>query len=693
MRRIIALAVAGIALAGALSCGCCGSAWQDFIAPIAAELDDTATAESPPTSPPNSPAPTDDQVSPDPLPTDVDPSPTPRITQERTSELEEETAELLASTTVPERDLHDLAVRLLGLPADTPRMTNPDGSPDYPIGTSRIFHVSNVDTDEQFDIETLLEYKTEHVYMWVEKGVDFDQDDLIEAAERFEASTYPTNRAFFGEEWSPGVDNDPHVSILNATNLGNSVAGYYSSASEFVSPARADSNEMEMFYINVDNTHINGDYYNAVLAHEFQHMIHWHQDRNEETWLNEGFSELAMFLNGMSTGGSDWAFANAPDTQLNSWPEEPGTAGANYGGGYLFTSYFLERFGAEATQALVSHQENGLASVDAVLADLGVDMTHEDIFADWIMANILDDPDAADGRYNYAAIDLFPFDIAETYDRGDYPVSGSGEVHQYATDYIELRGRDALTVQFSGSTQVGLMDTVARSGQYLWWSNRGDDSDVMLTRTFDLSAVSEATLEFWTWYDLEEDWDYAYVEISADGGATWEILATPSGTADNPNGNSFGFGYTGRSGGPEPSWIQQRVDLSSYAGQRVLIRFEMITDDAVNRPGFALDDVAIPEIGYFSDFEADGDGWEAAGFVRHANVLPQHWLVQLVLFGPETTVSRLGVDASRTGEWTIPLDGSTRRAIVTISGLAPVTTELAMYSYKITTGASEVAAR
>jgi hypothetical protein len=194
--------------------------------------------------------------------------------------------------------------------------------------------------------------------------------------------------------------------------------------------------------------------------------------------------------------------------------------------------------------------------------------------------------------------------------------------------------------------------------------------------------VSEATLEFWTWYDIEEDWDYAYVQISTDGGQTWDILTTPSGTSTNPNGNSFGWAYTGSSGGA-PEWIHEQVDISAYAGQEVLIRFEYITDDAVNRPGFVLDDVAIPEIGYSSDFEADQDGWEPEGFMRHANVLSQRWLVQLILFGPTTTVQRLELDDDSMGEWTIPLDDSTNRATITITGLAPVTTEIASYRYEI----------
>jgi hypothetical protein len=599
-------------------------------------------------------------------------------------EIGAETERLLAETVVPERDLHDLAIRLRGLPPNTPRTINPDGSPDYEMGTRRLFHVSDVDTDEQFDITAVLEYKTEHIYMWVEEGVRFNRDDLTAAAELFEEQSYPTNRAFFGSEWTPGVDNDPHLSILHARGLGNTVAGYYSSADEFVSAVRDDSNEMEMFYINIDNVTINNDFYNGVLVHEFQHMIHWHNDRNEETWLNEGFSELAMYLNDFDTGGSDWSFAMAPDTQINSWPEGPGNASANYGAGYLFTSYFLDRFGPEATQALVSDAENSFTAVDTVLDSLDAELTHEDLFADWVVANLLDDPRLEDGRYGYADINPPDFDIEFIYQGDDYPVSQSSTVHQYGTDYMELHAEQPLTLRFTGSTQVGLVDTNAHSGQYVWWSNRGDDSDMMMTRNFDLSNVSAATLEYWMWYDIEEDWDYAYLQISTDGGETWEIVTTPSGTGENPNGNSFGWAYTGRSGnGSRPEWVKEQVDLSAYAGQEVQIRFEYITDDAVNRPGFLLDDIAIPEIDYFSDFEADQDGWQAQGFIRHANQLPQRWLLQLVLLGHDTSVQRLVLDTDQSGEWQIPLDSQTDEAIITISGIAPVTTEWASYSYEI----------
>jgi immune inhibitor A len=654
MNRALGVFVIAFVVLVAASCFCCGNVdWDVFLSPTPA----TST-----------------------------PEPVSVVVRDLPGDVGTETEVLLETTVVPERDLHDLAIRLLGVPPDTPRTVNPQGSPDYPLGTRRLFHTSNADTDERFDVYAILEYKTEHVYMWVEEGVAFDRDDLILAADLFEEHTYTTNRAFFGSEWSPGVDNDPHLSILHARGLGSSVGGYYSSANEFVSIVHEDSNEMEMFFVNLDGVRINSSFYNGLLAHEFQHMIHWYHDRNEETWINEGFSELAAYLNGFDVGSLDWVFAGEPDLQLNSWTEGPGAARPNYGAAYLFTSYFLDRFGPEATQALVAHPANSFTSVDAVLEELGTGLTHEDIFADWVVANLLDNPTIDDGRFGYTDIDPASFQIGPEYRESDYPVSKSTTVHQYGTDYIGLYGDRPLVFRFTGSTQVGLVGAQANSGRYLWWSNRGDDSDMTLTRAFDLSAVDQATLEFWAWYDIEADWDYAYVEVSTDNGQTWHILTTPACVVTNPNGSSFGCAYTDRSGaGERPEWVHQQVDLSAYTGQEIFIRFEYVTDDAINRPGFALDDVAIPEIGYASDFEADGGGWQAAGFMHHTNVLPQRWLVQLVLFGPETTVRRLELDQDQMGEWVIPLDDDIDRAVIAVSGLAPVTTEVASYSYEIVT--------
>jgi immune inhibitor A len=627
------------------------------------------------------PEPTPTLEVPRPTPTPGTPEPTPTLPPimevTPTPQAGVETWELLEKTEVPVRDLIALTKRLKHVEGPIPKVVR-ESALEYEVGDEEIFWVSNVDTDEHFQITALLLYATPHLYMWVEKGVDVDLERLKEAADIFEEKTYPTDREFFGSEWTPGVDSDPHLNILHARGLGNSVAGYYSSADEYSRIVHEFSNEREIFYINAETVTIGNDFYNNVLAHEFQHMIHWYNDQNEDTWLNEGFSELAAYLNGYETGGVEMAFGMRSDTQLNSWPDETGEAAPNYGAAYVFTLYFLERFGEEATRALVAHPANGIASVDAVLLELGY--SFDELFADWVVANYLDDPSLEDGRYGYRELWM---GVADVYPLEHYPVERQETVHQYAADYILVQPRRDLEIDFQGATWVKVIDNEAHSGRYQWWSNRSDESDTTLTRAFDLSGLESATLEFWTWYDIEEDWDYAYVEVSTNGGQTWDILQAPSTTDYNPNGNNFGWAYTGMSGGgEEPRWIREGVDLSDYAGGEVLIRFEYITDDAVIHPGFAVDDIWIPELDYDYDAERD-DGWEAEGFIRMENILPQRWIVQVIEFaGRETRVHKIELDEEQGGEYFIDGD-EVDEVVLVISALAPSTTEVAGYRYEV----------
>jgi len=588
------------------------------------------------------------------------------------------TEQRLLQTVLPERDMRLLAERLKKVgPVPVIVHATP---PAYELGQSAQFWVGNLDTNENVQITAVLRHITPHLYVWVEEGVPHDLDALIRAAEEFEEKIYPTNRAFFGSEWTPGVDSDPHLHILHSTSkrMGGSIAGYYSSADEYSHLANPYSNEREMFYIAIDNTSPGDGFYEGVLAHEFQHMIHWANDRNEETWWNEGCSELAAYLNGYDPGGFDWIFLMDPDVQLTSWPES-GESMANYGASYLFAAYVLGRFGEETMKQIIAHPENGTVGFDAVLAEYG--LTFTDLFADWLVANYVDNLQAFvnDPRFDYPDHLVGPASTDVSHDR--YPVERSSTVHQYAADYIELNGDDDLQIAFQGDTVARLVPADAYSGRYAWWSNRGDDSNATLTRAFDLRGVTQATLSAWMWYQIEEDWDYAYVEVSTDGGKTWDLLSGPSSTTSNPNGNSFGPAYTGSSNG----WIKETFDLTPYAGKQILFRFEYVTDDAVNQPGWLIDDLSIPELDYSEDFESGPGGWESGGFIYSDNLVAQRYLVQVILLGQETQVLRLDLDAAQHG--TLTLRGLGRdfdSAVLVISALAPSTTEVASYTYRIT---------
>jgi len=122
------------------------------------------------------------------------------------------------------------------------------------------------------------------------------------------------------------------------------------------------------------------------------------------------------------------------------------------------------------------------------------------------------------------------------------------------------------------------------------------------------------------------------------------------------------------------------VDLSEYAGQEVLIRFEYVTDAAVNGEGLLVDDIAIEELGYFEDFEQGEGGWVAEGFARVQNVLPQTFRLGLITFGDRTNVQI--IDVPETNLVDIPLDfESMEEAVLVVLGTTRFTRQPALYSF------------
>src|SRR5690606_22326596 len=217
-------------------------------------------------------------------------------------------------------------------------------------------------------------------------------------------------------------------------------------------------------------------------------------------------------------------FLMNPDLQLTHWPEGGG-AGANYGAGFLFNTYYLDRFGQEALRELVANPLNGLAGVDDTLARIDAGVTADEFFVDWTLANLLNDPEAAGGLYSYASLpDLMPAFVETPI--SSYPVELQETVHQYGADYYELTEPGEVTLSFDGEDLVriipantaGTDDDPATDDRYVWWSNRGDDSNMTLTRELDLSGVEAAALAYDVWFQIETLWDFAYLSVSTDGG-------------------------------------------------------------------------------------------------------------------------------------------------------------------------------
>ena len=608
------------------------------------------------------------------------PVPIPTLERPSTDSISTETLDTLRQAQVPENDPYELACRLQAV-CDVPRTVQ---SKSYKVGDKEKFWIANTDTNEHFQIDATLLYITPHSYFWAEDGTEVNESDMNALMDTFENKIYPTDREFFGSEANPGVDGDPHIYVLYVSSIGHNIAGYFSSSDSFNPLVKEFSNAHETYVLGTSQD-LADEYTYATLAHEFVHMIQNASDRNDVVWISEGFAELGSFLNGYYVGGADWLYVQNTDLQLNTWVDNSSPDfSAHYGQSFLYVAYFLDRFGEEASKALTNNPENDLTSVDDTLAQLNIIdpqtgklITADDVFMDWAITMHLMDGSVGDGRYHYKNYPQAP-QVTTTEFISSCPQSTGGSVNQYGMDYYTINCSGGYTLHFTGSTIIGLLPVDAHSGNYSFWSNRGDESDMTLTREFDFTNVSGSiSMSFAMWYDLETDYDYVFLEASTDG-ETWQILTTPSGTGDDPSGNSYGWGYNGQTNG----WKTEEVDLSEFAGQKVQIRFEYVTDQALNGEGFLLDDVQIDAINYQSDFEADDGGWEASGFARLENVLPQTYRLALITKGDAMTVTQIPLDSDQTAE--IPLSlNSGEEATLVVTGTTRFTRLPAAYQIEI----------
>ena len=616
-----------------------------------------------------------------PAKTTVTPAPTVQIERPPAEDISGETIETLTQTQVPENDPYELACRLQAVC----NVSQTVQAKSYQLGDTETFWVSNSDTAEHFQIQATLRYITPHSYFWVEEGTPVNEGDMKRLMDTFENQIYPTDREFFGSEANPGVDGDPHIYVLYASSIGHNIAGYFSSSDSYNPLVREYSNAHETYVLGTSQD-LGDNYTYGVLAHEFVHMIQDASDRNDVSWMNEGFAEVGSFLNGYyQSGGADWLYAQNPDMQLNTWVDNSSPDfSAHYGQSFLFLAYFLDRFGEEASKALTSNPENDLTSVDDTLVDLNITdpqtgngITADDVFMDWAATLYLMDESVGDGRYTYKNFPDAP-QATVTESISNCPGAASGTVKQYGIDYYEINCEGNYTLRFNGSTVVGLMPVNANSGNYMFWSNQGDESDMTLTREFDFTGVSgPINMSFAMWHDLETDYDYVYLETSTDG-ETWEILTTPSGTGEDPSGNSYGWGYNGQTNG----WVNEEVDLSQFAGQTVQLRFEYVTDAALNGEGFLLDDVRIDAINYAEDFEAGDGGWDAAGFVLVENELPQTYRLTLITRGDTTSVTNIALNPDQTVDIPLSLNAGDE-AVLVVAGTTRFTRLPAAYQIEI----------
>ncbi|MDE2997510.1 MAG: hypothetical protein OXU79_00355 [Gemmatimonadota bacterium] len=297
--------------------------------------------------------------------------------------------------------------------------------------TVRVFNFGAVPgTDPYYLTTTTCRLKGERCYIFVEDviwgGSRVTPAALTSLTRAFDRSTprypdrgiYSIDTEIFGPP--PDADGDPRIVIVLLDIMDNSLSGtilgYYDTANQAAPVGR------EILYIDSDPLDLNSDLARATLAHEFQHMLHWNGDPDEDKWVDEGCAEYAELACGYrkTTGEVARHFLGVPNLlkspapNLQVPPNTGLTDAASWSGGdflpflfdqtFLLTTFFAQRYGDTAVARLVAEPENGIDGFNRALEDVGAEERFEQFWSAWAAAVYVND----DGGLGYRALSLGP---------------------------------------------------------------------------------------------------------------------------------------------------------------------------------------------------------------------------------------------------------------------------------------------
>ena len=350
----------------------------------------------------------------------------------------------------------------------------------YELGESQAFLIDHsYDYNSRSKISAILKNVSASAYFYVEDGyynnlsgsskLKFDLD-LNSLASSFDSTIYPKTREIFGYEWSPGIDNDSRITIL-FTKTKENVGGYFNPNDEYKKEniSGEKSNEREMLYLNV--AFMDDQRIESFLAHEFQHMITWHQKVklkgiDDDVWLNEGRSEYVS----TAIGYDDYYpnsnlkarvdnFLKDQTDSLVEWENEI----IDYSSVNLFSQYLADRFGKTIFKLMIGNDKAGIESVNSALIDLNrPNIDFKDVFTDWTIANYLNDKTLSAGnRYGYfnpnISYENLHFSPTKSYKIDDYlKANFTSLIKDWSYRYYEFKAvgnsyqKNILEINFNG---------------------------------------------------------------------------------------------------------------------------------------------------------------------------------------------------------------------------------------------------
>jgi hypothetical protein len=368
--------------------------------------------------------------------------------------------------------------------------------------------------------------------------------------------------------------------------------------------------------------------YEGTFAHEWQHLLHYYTDPFEGNWINEGLSDFAQSLVGyvdtrltvFDKGGDSHIYCyqgfgtvqtpfntnprdcGGPENSLNLWGEgNPNAVLADYGHAYSLMQFLYDRYGLEFMSKLHRDGERqGIASLQAELASEGADLYTT--LHDFQTATLLDKIVGDSRRGVVIGVPkqrVTSPSLRSTVNLANPAAYATPGAAPNGADYVPLqkangtvlKGSDLRSIKFEGAATLPSLPlewTIVnndpdRPGDPVLFSGNANNTNATAVTQVAVPA-SDPTLRFDAKYGAEFGFDYGYVVVSTDGGATYTPIAGDK-TIDGPLGPAL----NGTTNGFEP----HSYDLSAYAGQTVLLGIQYISDGGVNEGGLLVDNITV----------------------------------------------------------------------------------------------------
>lgn len=448
-----------------------------------------------------------------------------------------------------------------------------------------------------------------------------------------------TNEAHFGPAGTPPGGTDAIVMLVYNVQdesyydceVSTYTAGYF--APEYINEAGLNVMVLDAY----DWAHRIGltgiDLYEGVIAHELEHLLMNYSDPGEPSWVDEGLADMAGFLNGYSIGGSHLTYHQVfhRETSLIRW----GGGLENYGASLTYFLYLWERAGGNGDgtyepdgeydgaggdlliKKIFQNQADSMAGVQAAIdefnSETGANLpSAADLFKDWAVTVKLDAEgselwDLRNANFGDPADTSWTIDIANELfwdDRGIYQGNMPDAKWRnkknvpaqvalpFGVSYESFRNPGpVVNIDFAGSPTE---QVAPHTGTHHWWGGATSQNEAILD-VDSAGTAGGAEISFWTWYFLEEDWDYGYLEALV--GGDWVTVplfhnGVEVTTNTNPHDNNDeGNGLTGTSGGryfvDPPQYINLTGELPAGTTD---VRFRYSTDAAYTDTGFFIDD-------------------------------------------------------------------------------------------------------